>query len=229
VKYTAVVPARSGSKRVPHKNIRLLGSKPLLVWTLEACAKARQIDEVILSTDSLDYWEIAKKLVTSDKLTLALRQPEDASDSVKIFDFLREKRSVLFGQRTGAFILALPTTPFRRAENLNDAIKLFESSGKPVFSATEYSFPTSFAFRLLGSDSWEPLSPDSPMLTGNTRSQGQQQTYHPNGAIYVRDIGDLVKNNVKTLYTDAVPYLMSRAESIDIDNELDFKFAEALV
>lgn len=227
--YTAVVPARSGSKRLPHKNIKLLGEKPLLVWTLEACIQAERVDEVVLSTDSMEYWEIAKKYLSSDKLSLDFREPDEAGDTVKIFDYLKGKRSKIFEDRAGAFILALPTVPLRRAKHVDEAIALHEASGKPVFSATNYGFPTSFAFRMPSSSTWEPVFPDSPMVTGNTRSQNQQETYHPNGAIYVRSIEDLAQSDLMTLYADAVPYLMSRTDSVDIDSEVDFKMAAALL
>lgn len=227
--YTAIVPARSGSKRLPHKNIKLLGDKPLLVWTLEACIRAKRVDEVILSTDSMEYWEIARKYLNSDKLRLDFREPVEAGDTIKIFDYVKDKRSKIFGSRDGAFVLALPTVPLRGALHVDEAIALFETSGKPVFSATNYGFPISFAFRTQESGSWEPLFHDSPMVTGNTRSQNQQDTYHPNGAIYVRNIDDLAQHDLMTLYTDAVPYLMSRTDSVDIDTEVDFKIAAALM
>ena len=227
--YTAVVPARSGSKRLPHKNVKVLGGKPLLVWTLEACIQAEHVDEVILSTDSMEYWETARKYLKSEKLSLDFREPDEAGDTVKIFDYLKDKRTKLFGDRSGAFILALPTVPLRRSKHVNEAIILFESSGKPVFSATSYGFPISFSFRMQQPNVWDPVFPDSPMLSGNTRSQNQQEAFHPNGAIYVRAIDDLVQSDLKTLYEDAVPYLMSREESVDIDAEIDFKIATALL
>lgn len=227
--YTAVVPARSGSKRLPNKNVMLLGDKPLLVWTLEACVEAESVDEVILSTDSTEYWEIAKKYLRSDKLSLDFRSAEEAGDTVKIFDYIKDNRLKLFGARTGTFLLALPTVPLRRSKHVNEAISLFESSGKPVFSATSYGFPISFSFRMQQSKVWDPVFPDSPMLSGNTRSQSQQEAFHPNGAIYVRAIDDLDRSDLKTLYEDAVPYLMSREESVDIDAEIDFKIATALL
>lgn len=227
--YTAIVPARSGSKRLPHKNIKLLGDKPLLVWTLEACIQAERVDEVILSTDSMEYWEIARKYLSSDKLSLDFREPDEAGDTIKIFDYVKGKRSKIFGNRDGAFILALPTVPLRRAMHVDEAIALFEASGKPVFSATNYGFPISFAFRMPESGVWEPVFRDSPMVTGNTRSQNQQETYHPNGAIYVRSIDDLAQPDLIALYTDAVPYLMSRTDSVDIDGEVDFEIAAALL
>ena len=227
--YTAIVPARSGSKRLPNKNVKMLGDKPLVAWTLQACANARHVDEVILSTDSLEYWEIAQKHVKANKLTLDHRLPDEAGDTVKIFDYLKSKREKIFGARDGAFILALPTVPLRRNEHIEDAIELFEETGKAVFSATNYGFPISFAFGKSGSDNWESVFPDSPMMTGNTRSQAQQETFHPNGAIYVRSINDLANPNLQTLYTNAVPYYMNRIDSIDIDNEIDLKMAAAIL
>lgn len=227
--YTAVVPARAGSKRLPHKNVKMLGDKPLLVWTLEACIQAERVDEVIMSTDSMEYWETARKYLKSDKLSLDFREPDEAGDTVKIFDYLKSKRAKLFGKRTGAFILALPTVPLRRAKHVDEAIELFETIGKPVFSATNYGFPISFAFRMQELSLWKPVFPNSPMVTGNTRSQNQQETYHPNGAIYVRNINDLAQYDLKTLYSDAVPYLMSRTDSVDIDSEVDFRVAAALL
>ena len=76
---------------------------------------------------------------------------------------------------------------------------------------------------------WEPFLQDSPMITGNTRSQNQKDFYHPNGAIYIRNIEDLSDDNLATLYSGALPYLMSREDSVDIDSAIDFKLAEALL
>lgn len=227
--YTAIVPARSGSKRLPNKNIKPLGDKPLLVWTLEACIQAEHVNEVILSTDSLEYWDTSSEYLKSEKLSLDLRTSDEAGDTVKIFDYIKQKRSKLFGPRKGNFILALPTVPLRRANHVNEAITLFESSGRPVFSATKYGFPLSFAFHAEDPDRWDPVFVDSPMLTGNTRSQNQREAFHPNGALYVRPIHDLARADLKTLYDDAIPYLMSREASVDIDTETDFRIATALL
>ena len=228
MKYTAFVPARSGSKRLPNKNIIELAGKPLVVWTLEACLGASQVDEVILSTDSMEYYELARERLGADKLSLDFRNPEEAGDKVKIFDYLKDRREKIFAGRDGAFILALPTAPLRNSKHVDEAISLFEQSGKPVFSASPYDFAISFAFQVDGGG-WSTLSESNPMLTGNTRSQDQQEAYHPNGAIYVRAIDDLANEHLQTLYSEAVPYLMSRQDSVDIDNEIDFKIAEVLI
>ena len=229
MRYTALVPARSGSKRLPNKNIKLLGSKPLFVWTLEACVRTEAISEVILSTDSLEYWEIAQKYVPSEKLKLDLRHAEEAGDKVKIFDYVKESHQKIFGNRGGAFILCLPTVPLRRKSHITEAIDLFEAKKMPVFSATNYGFPVAFAFEIEPNDDWKPAFEDSPMFTGNTRSQGQKEMYHPNGAIYVRELSDLHKPGLASFYEMATPYVMDRSDSVDIDAEIDFRVAEALL
>lgn len=227
--YTAIVPARAGSKRLPNKNIKPLAGKPLLLWTLEACVQVEQIDKVILSTDSTDYWDLARKSLSSSKLQLDQRSPDEAGDQVKIFDYLKNSAGKIFGDVQGNFILALPTVPLRRSAHIVEAIELFEACGQPVFSATTYNFPVSFAFTIDGNQAWQPLFEDSPMLTGNTRSQNQKPAYRPNGAIYIRPIADLGRPGLKTLYQGARPYLMEPRDSVDIDSELDFAVAAALL
>ena len=226
--YTAFVPARSGSKRLPGKNIKLLAGKPLVVWTLQAFIDSDKVDNVIFSTDSKEYWEIVSDYINSDKLVLDYRSLEEAGDNVKIFDYLRNENHKIFGNRKGFFILALPTAPLRKTIHINEAIDLFENHGKPVFSAVQYGFSISFAFKK-ENNGWSPIFKNSPMITGNTRSQDQAEIYHPNGAIYIRSIDDLRSTGLSTLYDDAIPYIMSDIHSADIDNEIDFMFAAAII
>ena len=176
----------------------------------------------------MEYWKIAKEYIKSDKLILDFRSPAQAGDKIKIFDYLKNENGKIFGRKNGTFILALPTAPLRTTAHIDEAIELFETCKKPVFSASQYSFSISFAFTR-SANSWNPVFEDSPMLTGHTRSQDQAEIYHPNGAIYVRSIDDLTDGNLKTLYEDAIPYVMSDIDSADIDNDIDFIFAEAVM
>jgi len=222
----ALVPARSGSKRVVGKNVRPLGGKPLVHWTLEACLAAPRIDRVIFSTDSLAYWEGARQAYGEEKLVLDLRTSDEAGDKVKIFDYIKGAAGKLFTPADSAFVLCLPTVPLRRSEQIEEAIGLFVRTGKPVFSATGYGYPISFAFYAEGPDGWRPAFEPSPLLTGNTRSQDQKEAFRPNGAIYVRDPRDLARPEIKTLFEGAQPYMMDARSSVDIDSELDFELAE---
>jgi len=225
----AFVPARSGSKRLPGKNVKDLAGKPLVIWTLEAFAKAPSVERVIFSTDSEEYWTLAKHHLGEEKLVLDFRAPDEAGDKVKILDYLKDAHEKIFGGTYTDFIMGLPTVPFRKTEHIEGAIALYKERKTPVFSATEYGFPISFAFHTDSGGQWHPTNDSSPMVTGNTRSQDQRPAYHPNGAIYVRSVMSLGEPNLKTLYDDALPYLMDRKFSIDIDNEIDFKIAAAMV
>jgi CMP-N,N'-diacetyllegionaminic acid synthase len=226
---TAFVPARSGSKRLPNKNVRELAGKPLVLWTLEACMHSEHIDEVIFSTDSNEYWVLAKNHFNSSKLVLDDRTQEEAGDKVKIFDYLKSSTDKIFGNRRGQFLMALPTMPLRATDHVNEAIELSKKFGKGVFSAVEYDFAISFAFTAEGEAEWKPVFDESPMLTGNTRSQDQIKAYHPNGAIYLRDIEDLRSAELKTIYQGCAPFIMDKSLSVDIDTIEDFKLAEALL
>jgi CMP-N-acetylneuraminic acid synthetase len=227
-KFTAFIPARSGSKRLPNKNIKLLANRPLVVWTLEAFINSKYIDKVIFSTDSMEYWNIVSKYINSPKLTLDLRNEEQAGDNIKIFDYLKQYKDKIFDSTDDVFILALPTAPLRTTKNINQAIQLYNKENKSVFSATNYSFSIFFSFYKT-EKGWENIFEDSPMITGNTRSQDQKVAYHPNGAIYIRKIQDLYNDTLNTLYENAIPYIMDNMESIDIDNEIDFLVAEAIL
>ncbi len=227
--YVAFVPARSGSKRLPGKNIKMLANKPLIVWTLEAFVQCENISTVILSTDAREYWDLANEYIDSEKLQLDFRAPEQAGDNVKIFDYLKGNRATVFSDLHDVFLMGLPTVPLRNARHVTEAIALFEQNQKPVFSATEYGFPISFAFYQESENEWTPVLENNPMLTGNTRSQDQKTAYHPNGAIYIRKVADLSDPGLNTLYQNAQPYLMSREGSVDIDNEIDFKVAETIL
>jgi len=226
--YVAFVPARSGSKRVPGKNIKLLADKPLVIWTLEAFAKVEKVEKVIFSTDSMEYWELAQQYLKTDKLQLDFRSPEEAGDKVKVFDYIKDNHQKIFQGNWQNFVMGLPTVPFRNSRHVAEAIELFETKGQPVFSATEYGFPISFAFYEDADKGWVPAFEHSPMITGNTRSQDQKTAYHPNGAIYVRAIKDFDNPETNTLYHSAVPYFMDRNHSVDIDNEADFVVATAM-
>lgn len=198
----------------------------MFVWTLEACTRARGVDRVVFSTDSDEYWALAQEYVPSEKLALDYRSADEAGDKVKIFDYLVDSCDKLFGQSRGKFMLCLPTMPLRTEQHIEEAIDLSTRNDRPVFSAVEYDFATSFGFTISTEGEWKPLFEYSPMVTGNTRSQDQVKTYHPNGAIYLRNVDDLRSGTLKTLYEGALPYIMDRFLSVDIDTEEDFKLAE---
>jgi CMP-N-acetylneuraminic acid synthetase len=222
---TAIVPARGGSKRLPGKNIKLLNNRPLIFHTLDALVGQCSIDKVVFTTDSDDYIEL---VITEygDKVVIEKRPESYASDTMKVYDeIVRLKQTKVLD--SDWFMLCLPTAPLRTFDTVSRMLKEWDRDGLARFSASEYDFPIQFGFDIDANGDWVPLLDDSPMITGNTRSQDIPIRYRPNGAIYLQKTETL--GRTKTFYLEAKPFLMDEFESIDVDNELDFKIAEIII
>ena len=222
---TAVIPARSGSKRLPGKNVRELAGRPLVFHTLDSVLGHPEITKIIFSTDSEEYINLVKEEYGND-VSYECRPSEYAEDHVKVYDEL--KRLVTTGIiQTEWYMQCLPTCPLRNQKVVRGLLDQWINSPRPLFSAVNYDFPVQFAFTLSRNNlRWEPVFTDSPMLSGNTRSQDIPTTYRPNGAMYLQHV-DNIQN--QTLYIDSDVYLMNSVESIDIDTELDFLVCEHLL
>jgi len=228
---TFIVPARGGSQRLPNKNIKLLNGKPLFFHTIDALIGHELIDRVVFTSDSKEYCELAEKKY-ADNITILNRPKETATNKTKVVEELKRIFDIhpeLFS--TEWFGLALPTAPLRSHDTVSNALTFFERTKYPLFSCNVYDFPTQFAFRLDNSkfleQNWRPVLEDSPMITGNTRSQDIEKLYRPNGAIYINKISNFLQS--KTLYNQANGFEISSIEAMDIDTELDFKIVESLM
>lgn len=220
----AVVPARSGSKRLPGKNLKLLAGKPLVFYTIDALLGHSEISKVIFTSDSQEYLT-AVELTYGNHLEYVLRPAALGADTSKVHDeIVRLSENGSLGE--GWFMLCLPTAPFRTYSHVQELLRLWSADQKPRFSACEYPFPVQFSFSIDDTGEWSPKFEDSPMLTGKTRSQDIAKLYRPNGALYLHKVSSLKKN--KTFYIDAVPFLMSEQDSTDIDTPLDFIIAEQI-
>ena len=121
-------------------------------------------------------------------------------------------------------LMLLPTQPFRSLIDISNIINESISTKRNIFSCREYGFPLSFAFELDKENNHIPIFNDSPLSTGNTRSQDQKTYYHPDGSIYVVSVGSL-KKNYKSIYQNAKPFFSSGNIYIDVDSEEDFSTA----
>ena len=222
---TAIVPARSGSKRLPGKNIKLLAGRPLIFHTLDAVLDHEFISKVIFTTDSDHYIELVESEY-GQRVTIEKRPDAYAMDTTKVHDEIL--RLLVSGMlQTDWFMLCLPTAPLRNHVTVNRLLKSWSCEKIPLFSASEYSFPVQFAFDINKDGTWSPMLKDSPMISGATRSQDIPKRYRPNGAIYLNTTKNL--KNAPTFYIGAKPFMISDTESTDIDAEVDFLLAEKLI
>lgn len=223
MKHLAIIPARSGSKGLKDKNIKLLGGKPLLAHTIEAAVKSCCFTEVMVSTDKEEYADIARNYGAEIPF---LRNPENSADNSSSWDVVKE---VLFkyrslGKEFEVVTLLQPTSPLRRAEDIKNAYELFcTHSAKGVVSVCEAEH----------SPVLSNVLPENNSLEGFLRpelSVGRQQLpvyYRINGAIYIARITKDLDFNLyqKNCYA----YVMPQECSIDIDTALDFTIAQCLL
>lgn len=225
-KIIAIIPARSGSKGLRDKNIRLLNGKPLLAYSVEAAIESEIFDTVHVSTDSKEYAEIAASYGTDEPFLRDKRNSGDASSS---WDAVREvlRKYKENGKEFDVCVLLQPTSPMRTAEDIRAAYKLFEEKkAVSLTSATEVDHPVQWSFRLDETFSMKDFA-SSPYK--DCRRQELEKHYRENGAIYIvgtKDIADPAFD----FYTDkCVAYIMDRSRSIDIDTLQDFTVAETIM
>ena len=224
-KYLAIITARSGSKRLPGKNVRVLCGKPLFVWSVLAGLNCPQITRTIVSTDSAEYQRIA---LTAGADCPWLRVPTLAADETSSADVVKEVLDSLADEvkQYRALVLLQPTSPLRTAGDISNAIALYETRNAPaVVSVSEAECPPAWLGRLpidLVMDEFM-----SAQFRG-LRSQDLGTWYRLNGAIYVIGIDEFRREHgFKPQGT--LGYVMPRERSIDVDTLFDFHLAELLI
>lgn len=223
----AFIPARSGSKRLKDKNYLMLKDKRLFEWSIECANNTEKIEKIIFSTDSNKYIEYAKSIRLDKELIIDYRSDLNSSSETKIFDYLKSDfiKNNTYLNKNDSLLMLLPTQPFRVNKDIDEIIKLGEKTKKNVFSSREYSFHVSFAFKFLENGQFESLLKDSPMITGNTRSQEQTKYYHPDGSVYFLNMTSLMNDSGPSIYINAIPFKSSSKYFIDIDDQSDLEYA----
>ena len=138
----AIIPARGGSKGLPQKNIKMLGNKPLIIWTIEAAAKAKNISKIILSTDDKEIAEICSKTNIEIPFMRPNSLAEDNSSAIDVYIYTMNKLKKENIYIQDEYVVLLPTVPFVSAEDIDNAINLFnQNDADSVISTTKLDFP----------------------------------------------------------------------------------------
>lgn len=210
-----IIPARGGSKRVPKKNIKLLGKKPLIAYTIEAASKSEYLTDFIVSTDNQEINDVASRFGAR-----VMERPRIlATDWAKTIDVILD----IFRKEECDIVVCLqPTSPFRTSKDIDNALKLFlMEKCESVISVCETG--NNQAWLLKMKDKY--LVPVFNNKYFKQRSQDLPKMYIPNGAIYIASKQTLQK--YKSFYTNKIlPYVMPIERGLDVDNENDFAYAE---
>jgi len=220
--FIAIIPARSGSKRLPGKNTMKLAGKPLIAWTIQAAIESKYIDRVVVSTDSDQIANLSKKHgadVPYLRPEILARDESPTIDAVLHMLNYLEKR----GEFYDYVVLLQPTSPLRNARDINESIDLlFDRESDAVVSVCKAEHSPLWCGKL-------PLDMDMSNFLDiaviNKRSQDLDQYHRLNGAIYLCSVNRLKKEKVFILKSRCIAYEMDQDKSIDIDSHLDFDFA----
>lgn len=221
-KIIAIIPARSGSKSVKDKNIRELGKKPLIAWSIESCFKSKHISKVYVSTDSIKYAKIAKQFGPVEILLRPKRISGDFSTDYQMIVHAIE--NIKFNYDYIAHIR--PTTPFRKKNDLNKAIKTFIKSKYNSLRSVHEMSETSYKSLEINNGSLKPLKNlKFTMDELNAPRQKFNKTYYPNGVIDIFKKNFIIRN--KLLFGNKVKAFKT-SYTHEIDNKDDFNYLEYL-
>ena len=220
----AVIPARGGSKSVPGKNIRSLGGKPLLAWSIEVAKKVSEIDRVIVSTDDAQIASVGRAYGAE----VYTRPPHLATDDALVIDALKDLLETLRaeGETPEWIILLEPTCPMRTAEDVRNCLKLLGERGfDSVATFKDAELNPHRAWRLVDGSPEVFIPGAVPWVP----RQQLPKAYQLNGAVYVFRARLLAQEAKSLLVGKLGAVWMPRERSQDIDEHIDFTIIEALM
>lgn len=218
----ALIPARGGSKGLPGKNIKILKDKPLIAYAIESALKAKSIKRVIVSTDDLEIAKVAKSYGAEVPFLRPKRLATDDASAIDVYlhfiSYMDEQE-----QDISDFIVLQPTSPFRTAKHIEEAIDLYkEKNADSVISYCPENHPVKWHKYVSEEGRFEEIF-DKVKIANR---QEERISYYPNGAIFIFK-RHLIEN--KKYYSDSsFAYIMNRNDSVDIDTQEDFDYAEYL-
>ena len=214
----AIIPARGGSKGVTRKNMREVGGKTLLQWTVDQAQQSRYLDRTILSSEDPEIIDHAKLLGCE----VPFIRPSDLSlDETPSIEPVLHALDQCAGY--DYVVLLQLTSPLRLAVDIDSCIEHCINSAAPsCVSVTSANHPPEWMFTLKKDLVLEKVMPDSMPL----RRQDSKPVFTLNGAVYVARIKDL-QSNKSFIMANTMGYTMPVERSLDLDTEYDFFLFES--
>ena len=213
----AIITARGGSKRIPKKNIKEFCGKPIIAYSIEAALASGVFDEVMVSTDSEEIAEVARKYGAQVPFMRSAKTSDDFATTrdvlLEVVDEY-EKRGKTFDRMACLY----PTAPFITGEKLREAMRMLDRDEVDVaYPVIPFSYPPLRGL-VIENDLLIRKWPEYE----NARSQDLETIYHDCGQFYVYKVDAFVQ----TANLRVAPIIVDELEVQDIDNETDWKLAE---
>lgn len=219
--------ARGGSKGVKNKNIKELDGKPLIAYTIEQAKASNLFEHIVISTDSDDIANVAKQYGAE---VFFKRSDEMASDTAGKLNVIKDafKRSEEYYNKTFDYLIDLDATaPLRSVEDIINSFKQFKENNNDNLITAMPSRRSPY-FNLVEQDKDGKVYLSKKFDSVVLRRQDAPKSYDMNASIYIWK-RDIILNENSIFLEKTGLYVMPEERSIDIDNELDFKFVEFLM
>lgn len=223
----AVITARCGSRGIPGKNIRPLGGKPLIQYTIDAARRSESITETIVSTDSATIADLARVYGAAVPFLRPAALADDATPHLPVLQHAVSEMETMRGTTYEYVVTLQPTSPFRLPADIDGTVELLISSNADsavsVCEVDSGCHPVK-AKKLEG----HRLLPYSVAEVEGTRRQDLPPAYKRTSAVYVSR-RDLIMNENRFYGDHVVGYVVPRDRSIDIDRPVDWIVAEYIL
>ena len=220
----AIIPARSGSKGIPNKNLKDVGGKPLICWSIEAAIQSKYINKIVVTSDGDDILEISSKYEEVTALKRPERLAQDNTPTTPVVTHALE--SLAIDQDTFEYLILLqPTSPLRTATDSDLAFEAMNTSdANALISVVAPEHHPLKCFKANENGYIEGLVNNEYPFTPR---QELPKVFQPNGAIYIIKIDEFL--NRETFFTDkTIAFEMSASKSIDVDTIEDIKKIERI-
>ena len=220
MKNLCIIPARGGSKRIPRKNIKPFMGKPIMAYSIEAALKSGLFDKVMVSTDDVEFAEVAKKYGASVPF---LRSEATANDYATTVDVLLEviesykQRGMVFD----TICCLYSTAPLVTSDRLKEAYLKLSNEVDACFTMVEFSYPIQRSLIINEAGQVEMKYPEYL----KSRTQDLEKVYHDAGQFYFVKTKTLIEE--KTVWCKhTAPFVLSELEVQDLDTLTDWQLAE---
>jgi len=217
-----IIPARGGAKGIPGKNLKPLGGKPLILYSIQLARKIAKDPDICLSSDHQGIIQIARQ----QGLLVPFTRPDElANDTADMYDVIIHaiKQYEANGRFYNHILLLQPTSPFRTEEDIRKAVTLYNNSIDMVVSVRKAEWNPETLFYENDNGYLKRFIQSSAL-----RRQDLAQFFSYNGAIYIMNIGSLNRKHYRD-FNKIVKYEMDNYRSIDLDENSDWDFAEYLL